>query len=459
MKTLSAQEMQSTFLSNRAKILLHHPQGMGNYFTFKAAVKILGLDIKDVAAGGVYNVTGAGYYDMAYMANHIGPSDAALKAFHDSATHENLAIYPPDCLPELKAMVAKKKFGREIGPDFEVMGVEGAQGGIGYTYLTFLDPGDEVIVTDPGYFHFVPAAESGGCKVVQIPLTAANGYRLQPSEVEAAITRKTKMIVVCDPVNPFGTVQTKEELLAIADIARKNNILIMNNITHNTHHTDPAFKQIPMASLHSAETPMDHVVSISGVSKGYGMPAIRVGFLAGHPAIIRGAFMTKMEITKIHINYPGQFATIAAMKDHDYLERSTEIVRRNYAHIEETVARTKGVTIPVKPAYGFCMIIDIAGTGVTAQEICVGLLKRKIAITPGDGLGNLGATEYIRLNYSHPDIACFEQFRKALPEAIAEAQTGIYADGVIAFYEGVGSVRGAQIIDIIKSRRAHAAAE
>jgi hypothetical protein len=131
--------IRSRLLSRRAKTLLHHPQGMGNYFTFKTAIDILGLNWDDIVPGGVYNVTGAGYYDMGYMANHVGPSKAALKAFRDASTSENLAIYPPDCLPELKALVAKKKFNRELSQEFEVMGVEGAQGGIGYTYLTFLD--------------------------------------------------------------------------------------------------------------------------------------------------------------------------------------------------------------------------------------------------------------------------------------------------------------------------------
>ncbi len=101
-------EMQDRLLSRRAKTLLHHPQGMGNYFTFKTAIDILGLDWNDVAPGGVYNVTGDGYFDMGYMANHIGPSRAALEAFHEASTSENLSIYPPDCLPELKKLVAEK---------------------------------------------------------------------------------------------------------------------------------------------------------------------------------------------------------------------------------------------------------------------------------------------------------------------------------------------------------------
>ncbi len=449
---MNASEMQDKFLSKRAKTLLHHPQGMGNYFTFKSAIDILGLNWDDLLPNGVYNVTGEGYYDMGYMSNHIGPPADAIQAFKDHSTLEELRVYPPDCLPELKALVAEKKFGRKLGDDFTVMGVEGAQGGIGYTYLTFLGDGDEVIVTDPAYFHFVPAAEACGATVKAIKLNKANGYKLSPKEVEAAITPKTKMIVVCDPINPFGVVATKEELLAIAEIARKNNIVIFNNVTHNTHQTAPDAKQIPMASLHTPETPMDHVISVSGISKGYGMPALRVGFMAGHPALLRGAFLLKMETTKIHINYPGQYAALTAMKNHDYIVKSTDIIRRNYKHIEETVAQNPGVTIPVKPQFGFCMIIDIEGTGVSAQEISTALLKYKIATITGDGLGDEGATTYIRLNYSHPDIKCFELFREALPKAIADAKTGMYKDGVIKFFEGIGSNRGNAIVKMLKSK-------
>lgn len=443
---MNSQQLQETYLSDQAKTLLHHPQGMGNYFTFKSAVDILGLDWDQLLPNGVYNVTQEGYYDMGYMANHIGPSESALKAMKDHTTVEELRVYPPDLFPELKEVAAEHKFGRKISDDFTVLGVEGAQGGIGYTYMTFLNPGDEVIVTDPAYFHFVPGAEVNGAVVKAIKLGAHNGYKLDPKEVEAAITPKTKMIVVCDPINPFGVVATKEELLAIADIARKNNIIVFNNVTHNTHQTDPSAKQIPMASLHTPETPMDHVISVSGISKGYGMPALRVGFMAGHPSLIRGAFLLKMETTKVHINYPGQYAALAAMKDHDYVERSTEIIRRNYNHIEETIAMTEGVSIPVKPQYGFCMIIDVSGTGVSAQEISTALLKYKIATITGDGLGDVGATEFIRLNYSHPDIKCFELFREALPKAIVDAQSGMYKQAVIDFFEKTGTERGKAII-------------
>ena len=445
-------------LSQRTQALLNHPQGMGNYFTFKTAIDILGLDWEDVAPGGVYAATGAGYFDMGYMANHIGPPASALQALQEAAGRpEIVSVYPPDCMPELKALVAEKKFGRRLGADFEVLGVEGAQGGIGYTYLSFLDPGDEIIVTDPGYFHFVPAAELCGAKVVPIALNEANGYRLRSEDVRSAMTARTKMIVVCDPINPFGTVQTREELLAIAEIARAHGAVVFNNITHNTHQTNPNLQQIPMASLHGADNDMSHVISVTGVSKGYGMPALRVGFMAGHPDLIRGAFLAKMELTKIHINYPGQFAALAAMRDHDYLTHSTDVIRRNFAHVKETVARTEGVRIPVEPSYGFCTVIDVSGTGVTAQEITVGLLNHRIAVIPGDGLGDVGCADYIRLNYSSPDIACFEKFREALPKAIAEAKEGRYAAAVDAFFATAGTKRGNLIRKRIAARRNPAA--
>ena len=118
---------------------------------------------------------------------------------------------------------------------FEVIGVEGAQSGIGYTYLAFLNPGDEVIITDPGYFHFAPGLNLAGAVPKRIVLSEKNNYRLDISdEIRKAITTRTKMLVV-NPLNPFGTVQTKDELIEISKICREHNILIMNN----THECSP----------------------------------------------------------------------------------------------------------------------------------------------------------------------------------------------------------------------------
>ena len=99
------------------------------------------------------------------------------------------------------------------------------------------------------------------------------------------------------------------------------------------------------------------------------------------------------------------------------------------------------------------MVIDVSGTGVTAQELTVALFKHHVAVYPGDGLGNVGATDYIRLNISRPDLWAFRDFRKVLPLAIEEAKSGIYREGVIKFFEQRSTERAKMILRKIKENQ------
>ena len=92
------------------------------------------------------------------------------------------------------------------------------------------------------------------------------------------------------------------------------------------------------------------------------------------------------------------------------------------------------------------MVLDVSGTGVTAQELTVALFKRKVAVYPGDGLGDIGATEYIRLNISRPDIWAFRHLRNVLPTAIDEARSGIYRDSVAKFFKSKKTKRARRIL-------------
>ena len=91
------------------------------------------------------------------------------------------------------------------------------------------------------------------------------------------------------------------------------------------------------------------------------------------------------------------------------------------------------------PKYGFSIIIDVSGTGVTAQELYVALVKRKYAVYAVDGLGDMGVTDYIHHNISRPGMWAVELFREALPKAIAEFRTGIHAELAAKFMEGTGT--------------------
>jgi aminotransferase len=104
-----------------------------------------------------------------------------------------------------------------------------------------------VVITNLGYLLHLVDTDGGGVPV-RVPLGPGNGYRMKPEEVEKHITPRTKAIIVCDPLNPFGTVQSKEELLALIEMTRARGIVIINDITHGTHRVNPE-------SLHIDELP------------------------------------------------------------------------------------------------------------------------------------------------------------------------------------------------------------
>ena len=435
-------------LSNRVKSVLQSPHGMWNYMTYRDAIKILGLDIAEIYRNGRVDLDPKEWADFGWMTCYAGPPESAITAMIEHTNESNVNPYSPDLINPLRDACALK-FGRERSKDFEVIGVEGSQAGISYALQTIINPGDEVIITDPGYFHFESSILMSGGVPVRIPLGPENGFRLTPDDVEAYINPKTKVIIVCDPLNPFGTVQTKQELIEIVEIARAKNIIVINDITHDTQKIDPNSQHYCLSSLFK-NTNVDNVISTFSVSHGYGMAGIRIGFLGGHTEIIRACLITKTSLTRLNTNLVAQYGALAALNDTDYVKRSESIIRRNYGLIKKIVDQTEGIKIPVDPKYGFSMVIDVSGTAVSAQELTVSLFKHNIAVYPGDGLGSIGATTNIRLNISRPDTWAFEHLGKYLPVAISEARSGIYRDSVIKFFEDRNTDRARVIVEEIR---------
>ncbi len=432
-------------LSNRVRSVMESPHGMWNYMTYRDAIKILGLDMREIYKEGRIDLDPKEWADLGWMTCYVGPPKSAVKAMLAQTKASNINPYSPDLINPLRDACAEIKLKRERSKDFEVVGTEGGQAGISYALHTFINPGDEVIITDPGYFHFESAILMARGVPVKIALTSGNRYRLDPDQVKERVTPRTKVIIVCDPLNPFGTVQTKEELIALIELARRHNIIIINDITHNTHRIDPDSIHYPMSSLWR-ETNVDNVVSVFSVSHGYGMAGVRIGFLAGYPELMRACLITKVSLTRLNTNLIAQYGALAALKDQDYVKKSERIIRRNYAHIKETIEKNKGISIPVEPEYGFSMVMDVSGTGVTAQELTVALFKQRVAVYPGDGLGDVGATGYIRLNISRPDLWAFRHFRRVLPLAIEEAKSGMYRNGVVQFFRQRKTERAERIL-------------
>jgi aspartate/methionine/tyrosine aminotransferase len=428
--------------SARARALLEDPQGFGNYMTYRDAYRILGWDPAEVYRDGAIALDRSEWADLGWMANHIGPSPRALEAMRDAVDAEHVGPYSPDLDAGLRDLMAEALLGRPRDEGFEVIGTEGAQAGVGYAALACLDPGDEVIVTDPGYFHFVPALRLAGAEPVWVRLSAASGWRLDPDEVAAALTPRTKMIVVCDPVNPFGTVQRRDELAALLRISAERGVVVLADTTHSAHRVDPAARHHPVADV-QREHPGATLLVSSGLAHGHGMAGARIGALGGDPALVRACLQVKIAAVRLNTNRIAQVGAAAALADGAWVRSGEEVIRRNLARLREIA------TPVIDPEYGFSCVVDVSRIGASAQELTVALCARRVAVYPGDGLGEVGATTTLRLNLSDPNPGALERLATVWEDAAAEAASGRYRDAVRDLFLSYGTERGRRIADLI----------
>jgi aspartate/methionine/tyrosine aminotransferase len=428
--------------SARARVLLEDPQGFGNYMTYRDAYRILGWDPADVYRDGAIALDRREWADLGWMANHLGPSPHALEAMREAVDADHVGPYSPDLDEGLRDLMAEALLGRPRDEGFDVIGTEGAQAGVGYAALACLDPGDQVVVTDPGYFHFVPALRLAGGEPVWVRLGAANGWRLDPEEVAAAVTPRTRMVVVCDPVNPFGTVQRRDELEALCRLSAERGLVVLADATHSAHRVAPSAQHHPIAAV-AAEHPGATVLVTSGLAHGYGMAGARIGAMGGPPALVRACLQVKVAAVRLNTNRLAQVGAAAALRDEAWLRRGEEVVRRNLAVLRAIAAPV------VDPAYGFSCVVDVSGLGASAQELTVALCRRRVAVYPGDGLGDVGATTTLRLNLSDPDPAALARLAAALPEAAQEAASGVYRDAVRGLFLSYGTERGRRLAALL----------
>jgi aspartate/methionine/tyrosine aminotransferase len=432
--------------SERARAVLADPQGFGNYMTYRDAYRILGWDPAEIYRDGRIALDRSEWADLGWLANHLGPSPLALQAMREAVTPEVVGPYSPDLRQDLRELIAMRLFGRARDDDFEVIGTEGAQAGVGYSALACLDAGDEVIVTDPGYFHFVPALRLAGALPVWVRLGPGNGWRLDPDEVARALTPRTKMIIVCDPVNPFGTVQTRDELLVLLRLSEERRIVLLSDTTHAAHRIDPAVEHHSLAAL-SMERPDAEVLSTSGLAHGYGLAGVRLGALGGRPPLVRACLQVKIACVRLNTNAIAHAGAAAALGDEAWLRRGEDVIRRNLARLRDFAEPV------VLPSHGFSCVVEVGGLGVSAQELTVALCRRKVAVYPGDGLGQVGALTTIRLNLSDPDPGALERLAAVWDEALEEARSGVYLEGVREFFRSAGTVRARELAEQLTALR------
>jgi len=328
------------------------------------------------------------------------------------ALTENVAIgkYPhPKGLPELRLAIAEKlktEWKIEIDPQEELLVTVGAQQAVATAFQAIIDPGDEVILFSPCFSSHIDQILLAGGTPRYVSLIEDEGWKLSPNDVDKAINKRTKAIIINSPNNPTGTVFPEDDLRAIGELAVANNLLILTDETYNflTYDGSSPFCMFAIESLRR------NLISCYSFSKEYAMTGWRVGYLRAEAGLIQ-------EILKIHdatvVTAPrvSQMAALAALKGpQDCVQefRSEFAFRRDL--MCSRLDRMGRIFSYQQPNGAYYILPRINIPGVDSFDFALRLLyEAKVVTTPGDAFGPAGSG-HLRLCFAVTSEAINQAF-------------------------------------------------
>ena len=288
----------------------------------------------------------------------------------------------------------RRKQGVSYDWQHEVLVTVGGSEAIDIGLRAMCNPGDEVLIPQPSYVSYEPCAILAGATPVIIDLKAENEFRLTAEELEAAITDKTKVLILPFPNNPTGAIMEKSDLEAIAKIIEEHDIFVMSDEIYS----ELTYKE-KHVSIISLPGMKERTVYINGFSKAYAMTGWRLGYCCGPEAIIQ-------QMTKIHqfaimcAPTTSQYAAVEALKngDPDIEEMRTAYNQRR--RFLMNAFREMGLEC-FEPYGAFYVFPCIKEFGMTSEEFATRFLEEeKVAAVPGTAFGDSGEG-YLRISYAY----------------------------------------------------------
>lgn len=298
-------------------------------------------------------------------------------------------------LREEVAAYLERKYNTVYDPQKEVLITVGGSEAIDAAVRALINPGDEVIIPQPSYVCYEPITLLSGGKPVIIETKAEDDFKLTPESLKAAITDKTKILILPYPCNPTGAVMEREDLEKIADILKGTDIIVVSDEIYS----ELTFTGKPHVSVASVDGMAERTVTVNGFSKSFSMTGWRLGFACGPAPIIK-------QITKIHqfaimcAPTTSQYAAIEALRtcDEQVGEMHREYNRRRLLMTEGF--NSIGLTCR-EPKGAFYTFPCIKSTGLSSDEFCEKLLQAKhVAIVPGTAFGK-GGEGFVRASYCY----------------------------------------------------------
>jgi len=375
---------------------------------------------KELAAAGrkVYDFS-VGEPDFTTPRHICEAAHAAMLAGH---THYTVA----SGIPELKRAVAKnyqKRTGLEYAPA-QVVISNGAKHSIHNVFAALCDPGDEVIIPAPYWVSYAELVKLTGAKPVTLETPEANDFKLTPAQLRAAITPRTKMLLICSPSNPTGSVYTPQELGALADVVLERNLLVLSDeIYEHLVYGNHKFVSFPTVRAGLSE----RTIVVNGVSKSYAMTGWRIGWTLSPANVAKAMGDLQSQETSNPCSI-SQYAAVAALEGpqqcvSDMLREFAK--RRDF--VRSRLAKIPGVSCPEMGGafYAFVNIKQHLGRSYNGMNCensaqwCLALLEQQ---SVGTVMGSaFGAEGYVRMSYA-ASMADLETGLERIAAFIASAQ-------------------------------------
>lgn len=300
----------------------------------------------------------------------------------------------------------ERKYGVKYDAKSDVLITVGGSEAIDACIRAIACPGDEIIIPQPSYVCYEPIARLCGCTPVIIETKAENDFKITPAELRAAITPKTKALVLPYPCNPTGAIMEKEDLEAIAAVLRETDIFVISDEIY----AELTFGGKKHVSITSIDGMQERTVLVNGFSKTFSMTGWRLGYACGPAPVMK-------QITKIHqfaimcAPTTSQYAAIEALKNGD---EAVEMMLEEYDMRRRLIVNgfnRLGLTCR-EPKGAFYAFPCISSTGMTSEEFCEKLLySERVALVPGTAFGR-GGEGFLRASYCYSTDHILEALRR-----------------------------------------------
>lgn len=334
--------------------------------------------------------------------------DALQKAVEDPTNHRYPSYYGMPALREAIAGRIRDRFNVELDPDTEVQPLIGSKEGVAHLPVAMVDPGDEVLVPDPGYPAFAIGTLLAGGAPVSMPLAADRQFLPDLSSVP--VSRATRVLWLNYPSNPTAAVAEPEFYEEAVAFAREHHLLLAHDAAYSEltydGFTAPSVLQVPGAK--------DVAVEFGSLSKTYNMTGWRVGWVVGNPDVVRALATVKTNIDSGIFN-PVQHAAIAALTGpQDMVEEVRAVYQKRR---DLVVGALNSLGWDLEPPRGSIYVWFPTKDGMSSAEFCELLLDRaRVAVSPGNGYGAAGEG-YARISLTVPDdrlAEALDRIREAL---------------------------------------------